>query len=395
MRALDVQPQSKPEKADKRRLTREQRIAMYLDASAPAISGCGGHNQTFKVACALVNGFALGEEEAFAWMLYYNRGCEPSWSEAELRHKIRDALNPKTPPKHPRGYLLRDGEGTTSAAGAGHLLNAGEFVQSPEPKPVYDLAYLQDFTSQLSDEIDTEYFELRGEFSCWNRSPAGFLHKVFRPGESVWVTGKAVSRDGLIWRNDGPVQNLAELNHLQSGLDGVWFLSNPIDGAPHQLERLMSEHNTEGISFRAAECVTDWRHVVLETDDAPGDLWLKALCLLRLPVVAIYHSGSRGAHALVNLGASTVEQWHERLAPHREHVIRLGACPGTLTPVRLSRLPNCSRGQTGQLQQLLYLASNADSTPIARRPFREHPLAVWERYLVAARFGRSDNDDDL
>jgi hypothetical protein len=374
-----------------RRPTLEQRIAMYVDKCPPAIDGCGGHTQTFSVACALVNGFALGEEGAFVWMLYYNRKCEPPWSEAELRHKIRSAIGRVH--NRPRGYLLQDEDGTTSAAGAGHLLNAGEFVQSPEP--VYDLGYLQNFTSQLADEINAEYLELRGEFSCWNRSPAGFLHKVFQPEESVWVTGKTVSRDGLIWTHDGPVQNLAELNHLQSGLDGVWFLSNPIDGAPHQIERLMSEHNTEGISFRAAECVTDWRHVVLETDDAPEALWLRSLVLLELPIVAIYHSGKRGAHALVRLGASGVQEWQERLAPHRERLIRLGACPGSLTPVRLSRLPNCIRGQAGRLQQLLYLAPNADATPIVRRPVREHPLAVWERYLVAARFGRSDNDDDL
>jgi hypothetical protein len=154
----------------------------------------------------------------------------------------------------------------------------------------------------------------------------------------------------------------------------------------------VSEYNTLGISFRAAECVTNWRHAVLETDVAPEDLWLKALCLLRLPIVAIYHSGGRGPHALINLGASTVQEWHERLNPHREQLIRLGACSGTLTPIRLSRLPNCVRGETGRLQQLLYLAPNADSTPIANRPVREEELAVWERYLIAARYGRSDND---
>jgi hypothetical protein len=72
------------------------RIARYVDACAPAISGCDGHGQAFAVARALVNGFALGEEEAFGWMLYYNHKCEPPWSKAELRHKVRDALNPKT-----------------------------------------------------------------------------------------------------------------------------------------------------------------------------------------------------------------------------------------------------------------------------------------------------------
>jgi hypothetical protein len=264
-------------------------------------------------------------------------------------------------------------------------------LPASKPKPVYDPAYLAEFASQLPDDIDAEYLELRSQFTCWNRSPAGFLHKVFRKGESVWVTTEGSSKDGFIWTHDGPVQNLAELNHLKNGYSGVWFLSNPIDGIEHQVERLVSESNPEGLSFRCAECITDWRHVVIETDCAPPPLWLKALVLLELPIVAIYHSGGRGPHALVKLGASSPQQWHARLEPHREHLIRLGACPRTLTPVRLTRLPNCVRGQTGQLQALLYLFPDADGRPIVRLSLREDPLAVRTRYLEAARFGRSDN----
>jgi hypothetical protein len=364
-------------------MTLDERIAKYLKTCLPAISGCHGHSQTFAVACALVNGFALNEEAALEWLLAYNVGCVPPWRRIELQHKIKSALATKH--ARPRGYLLHTGD---PIKGGPSIRNS----EAPaEPKPVYDPAYLKDFISQLSAQIDDQYLELRGEFTCHNRSPAGFLHKIFRPGEHVWVTDQTDSRDGLIWSHDGPVQNLAELNHLQAGRPGVWFLSNPIDGHPHQVERLASEHNPSGISLRCSECITDWRHVVLETDDAPEALWLKALCLLELPIVAIYHSGNRGAHALVNLGASTIEQWHEQLAPHREHLIRLGACEKTLSPVRLSRLPNCMREQTGNLQRLLYLAPNADSTSIAKRPVREEPLAAWERYLVAARYGRSDN----
>lgn len=363
-----------------------EKIASYLDACPGGVSGCGGHNQTFSVACALVNGFGLDEESALYWIRAYNRKCQPPWSDTELRHKVKDAQCASH--NRPRGYLLDAGETVPALV---HSVPK-EKEAAPASRPVYESGYLESFTAPLCEQIDEEYLELRSEFSCHNRTPAGFLHKVFRPGERVWVTDNTSSRDGLVWTHDGLVQDLAELNHLRTGRPGVWFLSNPIDGVPHQLERLATERNTAGVSFRAAECVTDWRHVVLETDAAPESLWLKALCLLRLPVVAIYHSGSRGAHALVNLGASTVEQWHERLAPHRAHLIRLGACSGTLTPVRLSRLPNCLSGQTSRLQRLLYLAPNADGTPIGERPVREHPLAVWERYLIATRYGRSDTD---
>jgi len=37
----------------------------------------------------------------------------------------------------------------------------------------------------------------------------------------------------------------------------------------------------------------------------------------------------------------------------------LGADPKALTAVRLSRLPQCMRGETGKLQELLYLDPDA------------------------------------
>jgi hypothetical protein len=42
----------------------EQRIGAYLAKVPGAVSGSGGHDQTFRVACALINGFPLGEDEA-------------------------------------------------------------------------------------------------------------------------------------------------------------------------------------------------------------------------------------------------------------------------------------------------------------------------------------------
>jgi hypothetical protein len=360
-----------------------ERAARYLGCCPGAISGSGGHNATFRVATALVHGFGLPAETAYQLLRdVYNPRCSPPWKDAELQHKIASACNSE--PIKGRGYLL-------GAAGEFVPPSAGDEILPSKPKPVYDPHFLKEFTAQLSDCVDAEYLEIRSQFTCWNRSPAGFLHKIFRNGESVWITTKDSSRDGLIWTHDGPIQNLAELNHLKSGHSGVWFLSNPIDGREHQAERLKSVSNPDGMSFRCTECVTNWRHVVVETDCTPADLWLKALVLLELPIVAVYHSGGRGLHALVNLGASSMERWHALLAPHRDDLIRLGACPCTLTPLRLSRLPNCMREETGQLQELLYLSPDADGTPIARRPLREDPFAVWIRYLQAARYGRSDN----
>ncbi|MFN7139291.1 MAG: hypothetical protein ACK4UN_08130 [Limisphaerales bacterium] len=89
-----------------------ERIRAYLDRCPAAISGQGGHAQTFSVACALVHGFALSESEALHWLRYYNQSCQPQWCEADLLHKVRDAI--KKPASKPRGYLLQLSSDDTS-----------------------------------------------------------------------------------------------------------------------------------------------------------------------------------------------------------------------------------------------------------------------------------------
>ena len=63
----------------------------YLCKLAPAISGAGGHDATFRAACWLVR-FGLGEGETMMLIREWNEThCKPLWTEKELMHKIKDA----------------------------------------------------------------------------------------------------------------------------------------------------------------------------------------------------------------------------------------------------------------------------------------------------------------
>jgi len=68
-----------------------ERANRYVAKIPPAVSGQGGHNQTFHVACILVIGFGLESEQALAIMQEYNQRCQPPWSDRELQHKLADA----------------------------------------------------------------------------------------------------------------------------------------------------------------------------------------------------------------------------------------------------------------------------------------------------------------
>jgi KaiC/GvpD/RAD55 family RecA-like ATPase len=100
----DVQP---IEEADLPELNhRLGRARRYLEHIPAAISGQGGHIQTFVAALALARGFALPESAALDLLAAeYNRRCQPPWSLKELEHKVASAVKDG---RRPLGYLLGD-----------------------------------------------------------------------------------------------------------------------------------------------------------------------------------------------------------------------------------------------------------------------------------------------
>jgi hypothetical protein len=158
-------------------LSISERAMRYLARCNSAISGSGGHDTTFRVACALIHGLCVDPQEAYQLLLaHYNPRCEPPWSQAELRHKVASACTAAT--GKPRGYLL----------GIGIAVLTPPVAPCPSPrtttKAVYDPAYLQEFTAKLSDTIDAEYLEARSEFTCHNRTPAGSYTRFSFPAKA-------------------------------------------------------------------------------------------------------------------------------------------------------------------------------------------------------------------
>ena len=77
------------------------RAIAYAAAMGPAIQGQIGSTHTYKVAIALVHGFALSQADAASVLNQWNSTCLPPWSEGELAHKFSDAA--KVTPQKNRG----------------------------------------------------------------------------------------------------------------------------------------------------------------------------------------------------------------------------------------------------------------------------------------------------
>ena len=67
------------------------RARAYVLKIPGAVSGKGGHNTTFRVACTLIQKFGLSIDQAIGPFLEWNKSCQPPWSKAELVHKLQDA----------------------------------------------------------------------------------------------------------------------------------------------------------------------------------------------------------------------------------------------------------------------------------------------------------------
>jgi hypothetical protein len=68
-----------------------ERARQYLARVPPAIAGEHGDVHTFRVCCRLVRGFDLDETQALNLLAQWNARCQPSWTEPELRDKLRRA----------------------------------------------------------------------------------------------------------------------------------------------------------------------------------------------------------------------------------------------------------------------------------------------------------------
>jgi hypothetical protein len=243
-----------------------------------------------------------------------------------------------------------------------------EFKPSP-PAPIeatFSQEALEKYTAKIAEKIDDEWLSKRSPIRPDTRTPASFLHALYKPGEKVIVFDVYESQGQHIWEHKDFPFDACELDQFCKGAKcGVWFLTNPVDG-----EYRTHPDNERGQSRRSAACVTAWRYLVIESDHETitRTQWLKVLVRLKLDIVAIYDTGGRLPHALVQLPrCATKERFDAMRDEWAPRLVMLGADPKTLSAVRLSRLAQCERlgkldkdgtyqrFEKPRLQKLLYL----------------------------------------
>jgi len=227
-------------------------------------------------------------------------------------------------------------------------------------RPTFLPEYARKFAERVPETVDGRW--LRGNSPVkapFLLTPAEFLGAAYLMGEQVLIFSDYRSQGQMLWRKLAFKIDRDELARFARGApDGVWFLSNPVDGREHWNER------QQKMSRRSEESISAFPYAVLESDCQPLDQWLRILVQLPLPIVSITSSGGKSLHALVRVDATSKLDWDQTITAIKPRLINLGADPGALTAVRLTRLPNCYRGE--QLQELRYLDPNPSGEPIWR-----------------------------
>lgn len=129
-KAIKGSPENTPVRGERQQASPMERARHYVDKIPGAVSGAGGHAQTFSAAVAVVNGFALPEAQALEILREYNGRCEPPWSEADLLHKVRSAA--RSVHSKPRGHLLGENVGHGQQ-------NVRHALQAPEKSTIVEL----------------------------------------------------------------------------------------------------------------------------------------------------------------------------------------------------------------------------------------------------------------
>lgn len=338
------------------------------------------HAVVFQAACALIQGFGFSVSQAAPLLAEYCTRSDEPWTARELEHKLEGAEKAFAGDRG-LGYLAK---GMSFTPGAEY--REIHKIELPK-KPEFCNDSLNRFAGEWAGKIDLLWLAARSEEDPCVVTSKRFLELLYRQSQTSLfsVYGDAHKREKVLIFTDNKSQGDAiwpDDPIPTRGPHGVWFLAQPVDGNYHPNPRQGS------MSRRSEEAVTSWRYFVIESDEANVKLWLAAIVQFPLRISAIYSSGGRSVHALVRIDARTKGEWDAEREAMKRALVILGADPGAMTAVRLTRLPGCWRHRS--LQKLLYINSQPPMRPICELAPRRDVLEPWLKW---ASLGIADSDE--
>jgi hypothetical protein len=220
-----------------------ERAIAYLAKIPGAVSGCGGHAQTFEAARAVVYGFGLGVEAGLEILgKHYNPRCQPPWSEKELRHKCEEADS--VPFDKPRGWLLQEDRPRAVQDGQ-HNRSSETGDRTDKPNYLDNFIVIGEGENQtecgLAAEVvaralwsQTDQWPRRVGSSLFADSPEGPIWLADTASLFAWMQrqypGKGLS--AIRWKNQG--KDITNKSEFHAFLRQCSIVYQAVESHPHE-----------------------------------------------------------------------------------------------------------------------------------------------------------------
>lgn len=313
----------------------------YLDTISGAVSGNGGHNDTFRVAMVLVQDFALSTSEAKTLLIEYNQRCSPPWSEKEIDHKLADAEKNIDPSKL--------GCKVTKPKGVKYRSSAVPPHQAPTPTRASRPVEVKKLRYEVSDSIELP--EIIPD------STLKFLESVFQSGDGISISKGRFNEDkkeipsdsGFVDSRDNWIARLCKAN----GNINKIYKTTERNGIFVRINSVRDGRGTDSD-------VLSFRHALLEFDKIPIRQQWSLITQSGIPCTAVILSGGKSIHCWIPVNASSHEEYTQSVLKIYEHFAPWKPDPNNKNPSRFSRLPGCERGNNRQ--ELLALNLHFEKT---------------------------------
>jgi hypothetical protein len=247
-----------------------------------------------------------------SWIMsaaHYSRRC--GMTEAEAVQFIAARITrPASPPNEIETAVSKAYQ-TTAFGGVPRQYSQPKRRAIPLAEIKYDETKLRAVAARIKAPANWRHWLWeRSQMRPETQNAISFLSRLYRPGETVHAFDKMDGIEGKQPRWSFKISNPMDCRvptEMRDGgrfRSGIWFLCNPVDGLWHPNPRQDGEP-----SCRSEESLTAFRYVVLESDVAPPDLWLALVVQIPACIAAIYTSGSRSIHTLVEIDAGSKAEW--------------------------------------------------------------------------------------
>jgi hypothetical protein len=235
--------------------------------------------------------------------------------------------------------------------------SSGIFVTRPRSKPIVSdgKATLQRIIEQ-GKIIDTAGLRECSPISVGDEPQRDLLlliETLCKPDDLLWVgdrhqagiLGDTIRSavDWYVFLKDG-------------GKTAPFIIINPLTGIPTM------KKSGAGQTCRGDGNTSSYRYAMAEFDNLTLEEQIRFWSAIKLPIIALIHSGGKSIHAWLQVSkiapVTTFEQWQSEIKGHLYQCLLgpLGVDNACSNPARLSRLPGHYRAEKETYQRLLWLS---------------------------------------